>query len=185
MALRRIVVAAVLTLLVGALLPATIAAHSELVSSSPTDGAGLAGSPTEVIGDFTEDLDPTSSVMELHAPGGALLATGGVPDGGPATRMAIVDMATLVPGAYEVRWTTVTPDDGGVERGTFMFTVAPAQPSPSSPGQVSTAGPSSTSQSSPAPAPAAGSSPGDLLVPLAVLAGILVAGAVWLLRRRR
>ena len=202
---RRAALAAALSLLLAVLLPAAVGAHSELVSSDPADGAMLTGPPLEISGDFSEELDTTRSVMELRAPAGGVLATGRVPDGGPATRMAIVDLPVFAPGTFEVRWTTVTADDDGVERGTFTFTLLAATPSP-----TPTAEPSSTPSAtappsvapaptparaptpapspapSPAPGPAAGSTTtGDLLVPLSVLAVILAGGAAWLLRRRR
>jgi len=212
---RRAALAAALSLLLAVLLPAAVGAHSELVSSNPADGATLTGPPLEISGDFSEELDTTRSVMELRAPAGGVLATGRVPDGGPATRMEIVDLPAFAPGTYEVRWTTVTADDDGVERGTFTFTLLAATPSPTPTAEPSstpaaTAPPSSTPSAtappsvapaptparaptpapspapSPAPGPVAGSTTtGDLLVPLAVLAVILAGGAAWLLRRRR
>jgi methionine-rich copper-binding protein CopC len=185
---------AVLSLLLAALLPAAVAAHSELVVSDPADGAILTGPPLEISGDFSEELDATRSVMELRAPGLVVLATGRVPEGGPPTRMAIVGLPALDPGTYEVRWTTVTADDDGVERGTFAFTVVAATPSPSpiaapssrpAPTGPPSAPPAAPSAPSPAPGTEAGSTTGELLVPLAVLAVILAGGAAWLLRRRR
>lgn len=200
---RRAAAAAILSLFLAALLPAGVGAHSDLVASSPADGAILTGPPLEISGDFSEELDATRSVMELRAPGGGVLATGRVPDDGPATRMAIADLPAFAPGTYDVRWTTVTADDDGVERGTFTFTVLAATPSPNPTAETlstpaPTAPPSATPaaptsapvrtpapSSTPSPTPGAGSTTGDLLIPLAVLAGILVGGAAWLLRRRR
>jgi hypothetical protein len=188
---RRAALAAALSLLLAVLLPAAVGAHSELVSSDPADGAMLTGPPLEISGDFSEELDTTRSVMELRAPAGGVLATGRVPDGGPATRMAIVDLPAFAPGTYEVRWTTVTADDDGVERGTFTFTLLAATPSPTPTAEPSstpaaTAPPSVAPAPTPAPGPVAGSTTtGDLLVPLSVLAVILAGGAAWLLRRRR
>jgi hypothetical protein len=200
---RRAAAAAVLSLLLAVLLPAAVGAHSELVSSSPADRATLTVPPLEISGDFSEELDTTRSVMELRAPGGGVVATGRVPGEGPATRMTIADLPALGPGTYEVRWTTVTADDDGVERGTFTFTIEAGRPSaspttepsttttPTAPSSATpaastpTAAPGPTAAPSPLPSPGAGSTAGDLLVPLAVLAGILVAGMAWLLRRRR
>ena len=195
---RRAAAAAVLSLLLAVLLPATVGAHSDLVSSSPADRATLAVPPLEVSGDFSEELDTTRSVMELRAPGGGVVATGRVPGVGPATRMTIANLPALDAGTYEVRWTTVTADDDGVERGTFTFTIEAGRPSaspttepsttttptaPSSATPAATAAPGPTA--APSPSPGAGSTAGDLLVALAVLAGVLVAGTAWLLRRRR
>jgi len=172
-----------LALLLTALLPAGVGAHSELVASDPTDGAILTDPPREISGDFSEELDAARSTMELHATGLlGPLATGGVPDDGPATRMAIVDLPEIAAGTYEVRWTTVTADDDGVERGTFRFTLVAATPSRS---PIAAPSPTPASAPSPTPGPATGSTTGDVVVPLVVLAAILVGGGVWLVRRRR
>ena len=119
---------ALLALLALVLLPGTAAAHAELVVLEPGRPGGPHRPAAEITGDFSEEVDPTRSVMELRGPDGAPLATGGVPTGGPPTRMAIAGLPTLAPGVYEVRWTTVTADDDGVERGTFTFTGRDACP---------------------------------------------------------
>jgi len=179
----RATAAVTFALLLAALVPAGVAAHAELATSDPADGAILADSPREISGEFSEALDAARSTMELRAPGLlGPLATGGVPDDGPATRMAIVDLPTFAPGAYEVRWTTVTADDNGVERGTFRFTLVAATESPS---PIAEPPLTPAPASSPTPAPTTGSTTGDLLVPLVVLAGVLAGGGVLLARRRR
>jgi len=167
---RRAATAAFLALLAAALVPAVVLGHSELVSSSPADGTVFAAPPTAIGGDFSEAVDPARSSMELRGPDGARVATGGVPEGGPVTRMTIAGLPDLAPGTYEVRWTTVTPDDNGVERGTFAFIVAAATSAPTD---------------APAPAPAPDAAAGDLLLPLAVLAAVLVGGGAWFALRRR
>ena len=188
-----------------AALPAAVAAHSELESSSPAAGEVVVGGPTEITGEFTEPVDPGRSSMELRDPDGARIARGGVPEGGPATRMTIAGIPPLAPGRYTVRWTTVTADDDGVERGTFRFTVEAATPPPASPEPTSTRDLPGTRRRRPrhpradvhadgrahAGAHAAtgpGSrrpAPADVLVPLAVLAVVLGGGVAWLVRRRR
>lgn len=188
--------AALLAMVMLAALPAAVAAHSELDSSTPADGAVVAVAPTEITGEFTEPVDAGRSSMELRGPDGASIARGGVPDGGPPTRMTIPGLPPLAPGTYTVRWTTVTADDDGVERGTFAFTVAeptPAPPTPTPAPTGSPAGPTALPSLSPAPTPSPTPAPdaapaaglADLLVPLAVLAAVLAGGAAWLLRRRR
>jgi copper transport protein len=167
---RQAAMALLLTLPALALAAGVALGHSELESSTPADGAVLAVAPAEIGGDFTEAVDPARSTMELRGPDGAVLAKGGVPDGGPATRMTIAGLPALAPGEYEVRWSTVTPDDSGVERGTFALSVAAATPLPSD---------------APAPGQPLGAGLGDVLLPLAVLAAVLVGGGAWLARRRR
>jgi methionine-rich copper-binding protein CopC len=187
-AARAVIPLALLALL---LRPGVVAAHSELLASDPADGSTLTASPTEITGDFSEALDPTRSSMELRSPDGARIGTGGVPADGPDTRMAITGIRDLGPGTYDVRWTTVTPDDDGVERGTFTFTVgAGASPAPTATAAASAA-PGATGVSTPGPATppvsetARGTGAGDLLVPLLALAVVLAGGAAVLLRRRR
>lgn len=192
----------VLAALLALALPGVVAAHSELATSDPADGATLAAPPTGITGDFTEEVDPARSSMELRGPDGARIATGGVPADGPATRMTILDLPVLAAGTYEVRWTTVTPDDAGVERGTFAFTVAQAASSPTLPATaqattpVESTAPASvvpgapaaatpTPRPAPEPAPEPASGTADLLVPILVLAVVLVGGAALFLRRRR
>ncbi len=191
----------VLAALLALSLAGVAAAHSELVTSDPADGATLATLPTAITGDFSEEVDPGRSSMELRGPDGARVATGGVPADGPATRMTIVDLPALGPGTYEVRWTTVTPDDAGVERGTFAFTLAEASPSPApattpptapgasaAPGSsapIATPTPAPSPAPTPAPAPEPASGAADMLVPILVLGAVLVGGAALFLRRRR
>jgi LPXTG-motif cell wall-anchored protein len=186
---RRAAAAAMLALLLAALPPAGVGAHSELVASDPADGAILTDEPRVISGDFSEELDAARSVIELRAPDGSVLATGRMPAGGPATRMAIVDLPAVrrhLRGALDDR----TADDDVVERGTFTFTLVAATPSPSpiaEPASTAPPSPSPTPASppSPTPGPATGSTTGDVVVPLVVLAAILVGGGVWLVRRRR
>jgi len=197
----------VATLLVGALLalavlPGVVVAHSELETSDPADGATLTTPPATITGDFTEVVDPARSSLELRGPDGTRIATGGVPADGRATRMTIPGLPDLAPGTYEVRWTTVTADDDGVERGIFAFTVAEATPSPAptpppataTPGTSAppgssapavTPGPAATPAATPAPAPGPEVGAGDMLIPILALGAVLFGGAALFLRRRR
>jgi LPXTG-motif cell wall-anchored protein len=177
---RRAAAAALVALVALALLPGVVAAHSELVTSDPADGTTLATPPTVITGEFSEEVDSARSSMELRAADGSTIATGGVPADGPATRMTLGGLPALAPGRYDVRWTTVTADDAGVERGTFTFTVAEAAATSSVP-PAATPVPSAT----PAPEPAPATGTADLLLPILVLGAVLVAGVVVFLRRRR
>jgi methionine-rich copper-binding protein CopC len=203
----RVVLAAFLAAALLAALPAAVAAHSELASSAPAADEVVVGTPTEIIGEFTEPVDPGRSSMELRGPDGERIARGGVPEDGQRTRMTITGFGPLEPGRYVVRWTTVTADDDGVERGTFRFTVEAATPAPPTPeptatatsapepGQSSSPAPteapptsaatSPASTPAPVPDPAPAGSTADLLIPLAVLAVVLGAGVAWVIRRRR
>jgi methionine-rich copper-binding protein CopC len=182
---RGLLGAALLAGLVALTMPGPAAAHSTLLTANPAAGSTLASSPATITGDFSEPVDPARSALELRGPDGASIAKGSVPAGGVPTRMVISDVPLLVAGRYEVRWTTVTPDDGGVERGTYTFDVTAAAGTPArsaAPGAASGGPP--FAGSTPAPAPVEPAGVGEILVPIVILGLVLVAGAAFLLRRR-
>lgn len=165
-----------------------VAAHAELVSSDPADGATVTGSLDEVVAVFDEPLLDNSS-MELIGPDGSRVATGDV-DPADRTRM-VIDVSDLAPGEYEARWTAASAD-GHVERGTFGFTVVEPTPSP-------TAAPTGTPRASPRPTPSAAPTPSptpggngttvggaaDVLFPLLGVVIAVVALGALLMRNRR
>lgn len=188
--------------------PLTAAAHAELTSSTPADGATVPspfGGP--VVLSFSEALGDASTA-ELTGQDGTTVASAEVD--APGGSMTITLAATLDPGEYEVQWTTVA-DDGHVERGTISFTVAPA---PATLAPTATAAPTAapTIERTPAPtatAAAAGTTPppspelsvppnptpsddgtgaasgADAILPIVVVLIILGVGAAYLLRQRR
>ncbi|MDQ3553501.1 MAG: copper resistance protein CopC [Chloroflexota bacterium] len=211
MLVRAALLGALALLLVGA----PVAAHADLEGSEPAEGDTVAGAPAEVSGVFTEPLDPAASRLVLVDEAGERLAEGGVdPDDASATTMRLEPPA-LAPGVYEVRWTARTPDDGGVTRGRWSFTVATATETPSpSPGgtpassaeasvPLSSAEPSAppasvtpTAAASPSPAATPGASPptpdqsgsdplGGVAVPLLALGAVAAAAVLYLARRPR
>ncbi len=185
--------------------PSAVEAHASLVDSIPADGEEVAEpGPAEVSVSFDEAIDPERSALELRDEEGETPAEGGVPaDDVTATTMRLTP-PPLAPGRYEVRWTAVTPDDDGVERGRFSFVVTRSlatdgpspttQPSPegsTAPPETparptDVAVPTTIPSASPAPTtPGGGMGSGDLLLPLLGLAAVLAAAAVFLLRRPR
>ena len=161
-----------------------VAAHAELVSSTPADGTTVTGSPDEIVVVFDEPLEPNSS-MELIGPAGGRVATTGV-DAADRTRM-VIEPSSLPPGEYEVRWTAASAD-GHVERGTFTFTVLGPTALPTATAR-STPGPAASLVPSASPTPSGNGSPAggtaDVLFPL--LAAVIAVGAlgVFLLNRNR
>jgi methionine-rich copper-binding protein CopC len=150
-------------------LPAAVAAHAQLESSSPEAGSTVETSPVVVSATFDDDLVADKSSIEVVAPDGRTVATGGVAADDPKT--LTTDVSELAPGTYEVRWAAAT-EDGHLERGTYAFTVAAAaSPEPTaSPTEAAPAAPTaampsmsmapsspSASASSAAPSPAAAS----------------------------
>ena len=180
--------------------PLAVAAHAELVRSTPADGETVEGSPSVIRAFFSEEL-ADGSEMALVDGTGATIAEGTIDPADP-TRMRI-DPPVLEPGDYEVQWKSFA-DDGHLETDTFTFTVAAAitpppsvPPTPSSPvsappsGSAAPGSPAASASLAPSPTegqptpPADAASTNDVLLPI-VAAVILVAllGGYLLLRRR-
>lgn len=180
-------------LLVLALLtPTAVSAHAALDIATPPDGATVEGTPTEVAGTYTQDLVADGSSLQLRDATGAVIATGGV-DPADVRRLVIADLPALAPGGYEVRSTTLSAEDGEVDRATWTFTVVAAPtPVPTStpaptvePSTASSVEPTAAPSAAPAPMPT-GASDSDVVVPIiAGLAFVLIAGVVLLSRRGR
>ncbi len=164
-----------------ALPAAGVLAHATLVSSDPAAGAVLAVSPAAISATFAEPFAVSRSSMELLRPDGTTLATSTAATSPTAESMSISDFGTLVPGTYSVRWITITPDDNGIERGTFAFTVGTSGAAgPAVSGAAATAGPS------PGTGGSSGSGGfGDIAIALVILAGLVLAGLFWFVRRSR
>jgi copper transport protein len=116
-------------------------AHALLRSSDPAGGAQLAKSPSAVVLSFTEDPDPTLSIVHVIDQNGNNVEKGkahAVP--GHADELT-VDLGSLPNGVYTVNWRTVSRVDGHVTAGAFAFGVGvspagvhlkpPKTPSPS------------------------------------------------------
>lgn len=191
-------------------MPAAVAAHASLVDSEPPAGGTVRGTPATLTATFDEGLDAARSRIVVRDAAGDEVARGGVGD--EPTEMTVELPAGLAAGDYVARWTAVTPDDGGVTRGTIEFSVEaasitqpPAAPSPTArataPAATSTpvastptadaatppaaATPSLAPAGSPLPSPDPDVATGssDLLLAL-VIAGVVVGGlAAYLLRR--
>ncbi|HET7645766.1 MAG TPA: copper resistance CopC family protein [Candidatus Limnocylindria bacterium] len=100
-------------------LPAVVAAHAGLESSTPEAGANLDTAPTEVVLTFSGELDPTSAFVVTDADGTS--AGAGELDLDVADRNVLsgaVDISQ--PGVYTVSWTAVSID-GHREDGSFEF----------------------------------------------------------------
>ena len=165
-----------------------VAAHAELVSSSPEAGSTVTGSPDEIVVVFDEAIEANSSI-ELLGPNGASEATGGV-NSADRTRM-VIEPGDLAPGEYEVRWAAASAD-GHIERGTFVFTVVAPTPRPTAaPTAIPQATPSQTVSPRPSasPTPSGSGTPAggtaDLLFPLLAVVIAIAAIGAFLLRNRR
>ena len=176
-------------------IPATALGHAELDTITPANGATVTESPPEIVATFTETLDPSKSSIVVVTAAGAEVASGGVV--GADLKTMTLALPTLEPGAYQVRWTSTSAEDGDLDRGTTGFTYAPAPtpsptatPAPSAtpvPTQAATPSPSAAPVASPSPSAngqPASTSTADLIIP--IIAAVVVIGGLgyWLLRRR-
>jgi copper transport protein len=105
-------------------LPAVASAHALLISSSPTPGAGLGAAPTAVIATFSEPLNRPLSTLTLTTSRGGTVPTTVTADG--PTRLVLRPVHRLARGVYEVRWRTVSADDGHIAQGSYSFGVRAA-----------------------------------------------------------
>lgn len=191
----RTLVAASMLLLV---FTGTALGHAELVESDPADGETIE-TPYMLTSTFSEEFDPNPqrSFVVVEDSAGDEVALGGVSEDDPT--MMTVDLPELEPGEYTVRWQTTTPDDQGVERGTFMFNVAAPTPAPTAnptPPSVPTPSGPAASPLSPTEGPAPTATPigpigqlptagNDVLLAL-VLAGVVIGAiALFLFARSR
>ena len=180
-----------------ALSAVTVLGHAELVTSDPPDGGTLETTPYTMTLTYDEPLDAQASSVIVRDSSGAEVASGGLTD--ESDTIMIVELPELPAGEYTVRWTAVTPDDNGVERGTLTFNVAEATatspPATAAPAtdRPATAAPVTAAPITPAPTatplPVEPTTPGsnnDLLIAL-IVAGVALAGVLsyLYLRNRR
>jgi len=165
------------------LLPGLVAAHSDLVSSDPAQGA-VVPSPYSgpIVLTFSEPL-ASGSMADLVDSAGTTFAKAVVDPN--AKTMTFTLTTPLAPGAWQVRWVSIA-DDGDLLRDIVTFTVAAsASTSPSASAAAPSAIPSATTSPSPSGAgTTTGTGGGDVILPIIVALIILGAGAAYLLTRR-
>ena len=104
------------------LLAAQASAHAFLKTASPAVGSTLSSSPTQVVINFTEGVEPTFSTITVQNAQGEQVATGKPHLVGGDTHMAVA-LKPLTPGTYTVIW-HATATDTHKTQGSFKFTVA-------------------------------------------------------------
>ncbi len=180
--------------------PGSALAHAELLRAIPADGKTIAEPVTVVAGTYSQDLAANSKLLVKDG-SGATVATGTV-DPANVRRMIARPAAPLGDGAYEVQSTSVSADDGDIERVQWTFTVAVA----ASASPTETASPSVATSSTPegtpsvapsqpasptasaAPSPAPGDATSDssnVILPIIAALAIVAIGAGFLLNRNR
>jgi copper resistance protein C len=190
---------AIAALLVAA---SNVAAHAELLRAIPADGETVTEPVTVVSGRYSQDLGGNSRLVIKDA-AGMTVATGGI-DPDNQRRMVARPDTPLTEGTFTVESTSVSAEDGDIERVTWTFTVeaASAAPSPSpttssSPAESPTAAPSAapptaSSAASPSVSPSASPGPttptssgGDVVLPIIAALAIVGGVAGFLLTRNR
>lgn len=170
------------------------AAHDELVSTQPADGAAVDVPPAAVSLEFSEEPLVDGTQLQVTGPDGAVASVGDtVVDG---TTVSIALATELPAGAYTVDW-RVTASDGHPTSGTFTFTAtggtAPIPTSTPTPTPTPTATPTPTptptvATPSPTPTTPPSSEEGGLsrtVVGLLVAGGVLLSAGAAILARRR
>jgi methionine-rich copper-binding protein CopC len=173
-----------------------VLAHAELATITPADKSTVPA-PTTIVATFTEDLDASGSKLVLVDAGGKVVAQGGAVDATDKKKLRLdLSSTALAPGAYTVRWTSKSADDGDLDRNMTTFTVVPASPSPSAAPSVAVSpsaeasasiAPSVETAASPSPTGESGtpaSSTSDAVIPIVVVLVVLALLGLWLLRGR-
>ncbi len=122
---RAIAAALVIGVAMGMAGPGVVAAHAELVSSSPAANSSLRQSPPSLTMTFSEPIDPSTALVQLSddqqrpVPG-----IGGVKVDARGL-VATVSVPPLEPGVYTVSYRVTSADDGHVSGGSWAFLVDP------------------------------------------------------------
>jgi copper transport protein len=125
--IRRLATLSIMSgaLVIGAAWPA--AAHADLVSSNPADGAMLEAAPDAVVLEFTEPPDLALSSVAVLDAGGNDVRVGRIGSIGERGLAAALP-SDLGEGVYTVSWRVVSTEDGHGTAGSFAFGVGQAPP---------------------------------------------------------
>lgn len=120
---RRLLPAAAAAGLLSLVLGGLVAAHANLVTSSPGSGEVLAESPTEVRLVFSEPVDPAYAGFDLLDADGNPIAAG-VGSVDPTDAHVLVSaIPHLEDGLYTINWHALSASDGHVTQGVVSFGV--------------------------------------------------------------
>src|SRR5262245_14518354 len=167
------------------------AAHTELKSSTPKNGASVKKPPTKVELVFTESINRQFVRVVVTGPDGQKVGVGTPRTKGPVVTHSLA--RDLANGRYTIAF-RVASSDGHPVRGTLRFTLAAPLPSPTATPTPASATPLTPTPAGSTPA-AAGTSPaaatsagGGGTTVVLVLAAVVVAAlavAAVIVRRRR
>jgi methionine-rich copper-binding protein CopC len=110
-----------LALLLALLLVGTADAHANLVRAEPPPAAALAAAPSELVLEFSEELDPGFSKIQLLDSKSQVIDPGpGLVDP-PQPTILRLSVAELPKGAYTALWRVRSQVDGHVTEGNLPF----------------------------------------------------------------
>ncbi len=112
-------VLAALGLMAGA--PAALA-HATLVAESPADGAIVQHAPAKVTATFDEPVGVSPDSLQVFAPNGSRVDTGGTTHGSKPQEIAVGLRSGLGHGTYTVGWHVISADSHRVQ-GAWTFSV--------------------------------------------------------------
>jgi len=175
----------------------SVAAHAEVVTATPAQGSTVTEAVSQVAVTYSEVLDPDSRLDILDSSGNRIAV--GMPDPADDHRIVATLDPALTSGTYTVRSTSISAEDGDLDRQQWTFTVSvPATPEPTPictdgcNGQSTTPPSASPSPSPTAAAPSASPGPGsptssgsDVVLPIIAGLVIIAIGAGILLARGR
>src|ERR1700722_20211633 len=97
-------------------------AHATIVSTSPADGSIGPHAPTQETATFDEPVGISPSSLEVFAPNGERVDTGGAKHGRVPAEVVIALKSGLAKGTYTVGWAVVSADSHHVS-GAFTFSI--------------------------------------------------------------
>ncbi len=97
-------------------------AHAHLTGSTPAADAKVTEAPSEVVLDFSEEIEPKFSAIEVDDAKGARVDKGDVHSAADNAKRLVVSVNALRPGDYKVVW-RVTSTDTHKTKGSFSFSV--------------------------------------------------------------
>lgn len=124
LSLRRLATACALALVALLVLAGPAAAHADLVSSSPANGAVVAGEPQQVTLLFSEGVTLKLSSIRVIGPDGHRVDQGALRAAGSDGDGIAVDLAAVPQqGTFVLDWLATAADDGHATSGTLTFSV--------------------------------------------------------------
>jgi copper resistance protein C len=99
-------------------------AHAMLAKAAPAVGSTIRDTPTQVVLEFTEQIEPVFSTIQVEDGNGNQVSEGAAALAGRRRDALAVKLADIGPGTYKVTWKAVSVDTH-VTRGSFSFTVLP------------------------------------------------------------